>query len=693
MKADKPWDKNLQILLASILIFNVVPHVAVVPPWISALCLGCVVWKLLYLTRGVPLPRRWLLAFATVASAVGVFFSYGTILGQVAASALLVTMASLKLLETNRYRDAMLVIFTSYFLLMAHLLESQSLLSTLYMVADLVIISLLMYQIHRRDRRRSIRSYRPAMKLIGATLPVWIFLFLAFPRFSTTLWNMQTRTAGTGFSEELDPGSIEKLVDSDDPAFRVEFAGGRHPRPEKLYWRGAILSESDGLKWSKSKEPFALQDRIQNPEGRQSTTKYEVFIEPGYERWLFVLDFPTEIDSLDARFGQQIRKYPGFIYNLNLPLRSRNSYMGTSILEAPSQFLTAEQRAKFLALPDKLDDRVKELANRLKAEADLGAQALVLDPAERYSSFVMRWFSDTGFHYTKTPGALQAQDGAGQLSEFLFQSKRGFCEHYSASFATLMRMMGVPARVVVGFQGGVANEFGGYWLVRKLDAHAWTEVWHDTRQGNGQGQWVRVDPTEAVAPLRLQLGGDFNRLAPETLIGGFNQDEIRRRLNAGLSGTIARIRAAWDMVQMSWNTFLLRYDLEYQLELLARVGVERGAPLVLAIISVCGLLVFAFGLTWALRRQARKEDPLLAEWRRFCLALERVGLTRYQNEGPLSFAERAGQARPDKAHEIRMLADQYAQLRYGPEGETLASSQLKRFRQSVRRFSIKASSR
>jgi hypothetical protein len=289
---------------------------------------------------------------------------------------------------------------------------------------------------------------------------------------------------------------------------------------------------------------------------------------------------------------------------------------------------------------------------------------------------------------------LHSNDGAAQLSEFLFTTKLGFCEHYAGAFATLMRAMGVPARVVVGFQGARLNELGGYWLVNKMDAHAWTEIWREEADPlqtepraksvaankksaahlppRKYGRWVRFDPTEAVAPLRIQLGGDFNRL-DGTVTAGLSGEELRQRLRGGLSGTFRQLEQVSDFIQMKWNSFLLGYDFDYQLELLANLGIKRLAGLVLSAIVIGGALLLGALMILMQRRRAKKEDPLIMEWRRFCAKFSRLGLERA-----------AG------ATEIRQIDELYAALRYG--GETQRKARLD-FRQLIRAFSIKESSR
>lgn len=687
---ERPWDKNLQLLLVGIIAFNTVPLFTEIPPWASALTAIFLGWKSLYLWRGVQRPPRWVLYSMVVASTIGVFSTYGTIIGQEAASALLVVLTSAKLLETNRYRDAMIVIFTSYFLLMAHLLTSQSLLSTVYMATDVMLITSLMFQAHKTDRRSSIRSLRPVMRLLALAIPVWVFLFLAFPRFSTGAWNLtQMKKPGTGFSDTLNPGEVEKLAEVDEPAMRVTFRSSVVPPMEALYWRGAVLTEGDGLQWQRPRNERALRANEGVRRSDRTRSEYQVSLEPSFRTWLFLLDYPEYV-TLDGKLQSlRTRERYGFIHETNRESIARLFYEGESTDLAPLQEETPESLAPLLALPENLDPRVIDLAREIRAKAETwqGSRAI----ADRVGDAILAWFVSQKFRYTKEPGAFDQPSGAEQLSAFLFERKRGFCEHYAAAFATLARAAGIPARVTVGFQGGKFNEFADYLLVRSLDAHAWAEIWREDPATPGRGRWTRVDPTSVIAPLRLRIGGDFNLL--EESLQNATPDEYQRRVASMYERASIRVSLAWDAVQMKWNSFLNEYDFEFQKSLLSSLGFGDVPRLLLAAFSLVGVGLIVLALSFVVRRGAKKQDPLLSEWRRFCRKFEKAGLDpKGSSEGPLDFGLRAEARWPTQAEQIRAITTLYCELRYGPEapGPVPAS---KKFRQSARRFSIDESSR
>lgn len=691
MLREKTWDKEIQLLLVAIIAFNILPHIADIPIWTSAIAYFFLAWKTLALLRGLVRPPRWFLWSISVLCSVGVFFEYQTVFGHEAASALLVILASAKLLETNRYRDAMFVIFTAFFLLMTHLLNSQSLVSTVFMALDVLLITTLMFQLHKQERRKSVRSFRPVMKMLSLAIPVWIFLFVAFPRFSTGLYRFSTQTQTGGFSDSLDPGEIEGLADSQEVAFRVNF-DGKAPSLENLYWRGSILSVNEGLRWKKPERGgWGRDPQLKNDESTAPTLGYHVFLEPRFRTWIFALDYAKAVTASSKLQSHGFRQRQGLIWETQRPLTSRVVYDGEALKAPQIQHLIKEDREEFLALPKNLDPRVQAVADAWVEEAKLLSDTSETPTfADKVADRGFKWFMDQKFRYTKNPGMFQG-DGVQQLAQFLFERKLGFCEHYAASFATLMRAAGIPARVTVGFQGGVYNEYGGYWIIRDLDAHAWTEIWREDPTRKSAGRWVRVDPTSVIAPLRVRIGGDYNLLGSDELQGDLDATALQAQINARSGRWLLKVSAAWDALQMRYNAFLNEYDFEFQKSLLEKIGLVDVTRLFLFGLVGFGIVAFVFALSLALRRRAHKIDPILRTWRDFCRKFERRGLEREHNEGPFDFAERAAREYPDQADEIHTVAKLFSELRYGPSHED-QKERLRALRQSVRRVSIKARS-
>ncbi len=671
---NRPWDKNLQFFLIFTLAFNLIPQLRSMPIWLIGFSSVCIFWKILYLNYGFQLPKRWMVTVGGLLGTAAVYINYATLAGREASGALLVVMGVLKLLETNRYRDAMFTLFTCYFLLMSDLLDSQSLATAVFMVTDMFVLTVLMLQVHRRESGSPLnsrfsawtRTYRPALRLLAITVPLWIFLFLVFPRFSMSLSNSQIQQSKTGFSDDLDPGSIDSLVDNNETAFRVRFTHNEAFSPESLYWRGTVLSKGYGLHWSKDRD-YRQPDVHEPIASNVGLIQYDVWIEPGLSRWLFGLETPMRISSADSSFVAKVKRQPGFIFQTSSPLNSIAVYQMVSINTPPYQDIPKQELERFLETPRGLDPKIVDLGKEIKEKFTDSKSHKSID-RERLAHAAMTWFSDHGFRYSKAPGQLAGKDSVEKLSDFFFHHRIGFCEHFAAAFATLMRSMNVPARVVIGFQGGEPNEFGDYLLVQKRDAHAWAEIWAPSPRPlhPDRGQWIRTDPTALIAPLRLQLGGDFYKIDPNVLASGQSDVEIHQRLNEGFAGVIRMGRAVWDNLQMQWNGFLFSYDLSYQLQLLAQLGITHGAPFVLTALLVVGALFFAWILIWFMRKKAGRTDRTLQSWRRFCLLIEKHGVRRSPHEGPLNFCERAGVQLPKARAQIQNITELYVNLRYGP---------------------------
>ena len=242
---------------------------------------------------------------------------------------------------------------------------------------------------------------------------------------------------------------------------------------------------------------------------------------------------------------------------------------------------------------------------------------------------MLAWFNRENFVYTLSPPLLDEDT----VDEFLFDTRRGFCEHYASAFVVLLRAAGIPARVVTGYQGGAMNPRGGYMIVRQSDAHAWAEALID-------GQWQRFDPTAAVSPSRIEIG-----------LGGALPAGERVPFLARLDASwLKSVQLAWDAINHDWRRNVVGFNYERQrslwrdwqarpLRAVAGRGDGRGwrcsrGPALLA--------------AWLMFRRRRQERALVL-WDDLCRRLARAGLPRQAHEGPLAFAQRAAQRWPQFA--------------------------------------------
>lgn len=618
------------------------------PPWLSLGWLAIALLPLWRLRRGRPLPGPWLRVPLALAGLAAVLASYGSVAGRDPGVALLTTMIALKLLELRSLRDLYVAVFLGYFLVMANLLYSQDLPMAGYLLLSVLVLTLTLIAANRGlGRGRPAGELRLAGTLLLQGLPIMLVLFFLFPRIEGPLWHMpEDRTqAATGISDEMSPGDISRLVRDNSVAFRVEFDGAVPP-PAQRYWRGPVMWFTNGRRWVAGALPG---DTTATP-GLGDAIGYSVTLEPSRQRWLFALDLPAEVPR-DARLTADYQVLA------ERPVTERRRYRATSHPRYRATAISPAQRRSGLQLPG-ASDRVRALAAGWRAAA--ASDREVVDRA-------LDHFRLQPFIYTLDPPLLPGDP----IDGFLFETRRGFCEHFATSFTLLMRLAGIPARVVTGYQGGQLNPFGGYLIVRQSDAHAWAEVWLPERG------WTRVDPTAAVAPERVERAIDAD--------AEFGPDgAVRFR---GLGGSFAlglaeRLQLALDSVRATWDLWVLGYGAARQLEILGRFGLDDWRAITVALAVAVGVLLPLIGWT-ILRPPGHARDPAATLYQRFCRRLARRGLARAAHEGPRRYAARVATARPDLAAAVARITDLYVGLRYAA---TAPADGLAALRRALRGF-------
>lgn len=660
-----PWNKPLQLFLVMAIGLNTVPLLGLVPVWVSAVTGILILWKLLHLTHAVPLPPKLVTFFAGCAMIALIGFHRKTLLGQDAGTDLLVVFGSFKLLETHRYRDVMINVMICFFLLMINLLNSQSLLTLGFMMVDLVLITQVLLQLHPGNT--SLVSLKSVLKLMMITLPLWAMLFFVFPRFSVGFMQSGRTIAHAGFSDSLNPGDLGQIVRSNEVAFRVRFDQGAL-RTDDLYWRGAILSttESSGLKWNKaSLDDYPPETYLKsNAKDSEKKSFYEVFLEPIYSHWLFKLDYPS-VDQAARLQNNLILRRPGLIYEFQHDLASRVTYSSSRLSQMPEQNLGMLEQKFYEALPKTIEPEVIELAGLLKVKGQ---------PVKSIEH-LLAWYETQKFRYTLEPGPVPGRT----LKGFLFKSKLGFCEHFAAATATLLRAMGIPTRVVIGFQGGEKNDLGNYYIIKSANAHAWNEAFIDTDDSVGKslndstgdglkasrtrnGRWVRVDSVSVISPVRLAMGSDYFQLPAGAQGSG---DAITLSLSSSVLARLQKkLRLAWDAAEMQWGSFLLSYDFEFQQAWLKRMGVKNNSRATFWIALLVSIVLFIAATSRYLQRKAQVQDPALVIWRIFLKKLEKRGVIKKPEEGPSDYLMRAKNELPSHAGQIEAVGKLYLSLRY-----------------------------
>lgn len=620
-----PW------LFASALV-TIAPHVLHQAYWLSALAGLLMFWAIRLWWKDERLPGRWVLFLLVIVGCSGILIEFRSLFGRDAGVAMLVVFMAMKLLELKSQRDAVVVVVLGYFLLLTHYFYSQSIPTGLWLLFALWLVTATLIRLHGGPASTTRASLRYAASLCLQAIPFMLVLYLLFPRISGPLWGLPSDAhAGmTGLSDTMSPGSISRLAQSADIAFRARFST-TPPAKQKLYWRGPVMEQFDGTTWR-------LHDnRGTSPqlETLSAPLRYEMTLEPHNQRWILALDAPVQLpEGLKASNVLAVTQ--------RLPVTERRRYELAASLDYRFN-VDEDPRAlsRNLALPPGVNPQARALAERWR-NSDHRPSAIIGQAQALFAA---------EFTYTLQPPLL----GQNGIDEFLFKTRRGFCEHYAGAFVFLMRAAGIPARVVSGYQGGEFNPLDGYLVIRQSDAHAWAEVWLE-----GQG-WVRVDPTASVSPTRIETG-----IADALPFG-----EPLPALVQWRADWLRTLRYRWEAVNNAWNQHILGYDPQRQRELLSRLGLPetdwRSLATVLGI--ACSLLVAAM-TAWTLY-QRPAIDPARRLWLTALRQLARRQVDCAPWETPMAVAQRVREQRPELAETFQNVVDAYLQARYGKSNNNL----------------------
>ena len=539
------------------------------------------------------------------------------------AGALLLALVVLKLLEGRQRHDRQHAVLAEGVVLgVLAVLQPGLGSSLLQLLTGVVLLAAVLLQ--EADAGSSLgQTLRRSLQLSLAALPLLLVLFLLLPRFGPLWQAPSSALAGTGLNPDLSPGMLGQLVQDSSPALRITWLHGQPPAMAERYWRVLTLDQFDGQRWWREPERPAAQA----PPQRTLTAPLE-------PEQIWVAE-PSPLTALPwPGLGQPspdaVRIQSDGVLLGPWPAASRRRY-GLASQAASGAWRHRPPAPQDLALPR---------GQNPKLEAIGRAWAAHLSPPERVVA-ARRWIQQQHLEYTLHPPTLPAQGG---LDALLFQSRSGFCEHFASAFSALMRAAGVPARVVIGYQGGEwipANRWGrGYLDVRQSDAHAWSEVWLE-----GRG-WVRIDPTAWVAPQRLKHG------APR-------QHHWFRA-----------IEQAWTRLDLHWSRWVIGFDGDDQQRLLGHWQPWQGW---LLLAGLAGGL--SPGLWWLLRqgqrrdrRASREEDRHRRLLARRVRQVSRLGIPPEPGETLDSWCGRVAEQHPSLGDSLDALQQGYQALRFSGQG-------------------------
>lgn len=514
---------------------------------------------------------------------------------------LLVLLLAIRLVTEKQARHVLQIFILSTFALAASTLLSLSPLFFIYLVVLILLIAcgLVLLSFYGAepglilDRRQWQLLISTGLLLPVGSLILMLLFFLILPRTQHPLWTFLNSPARSsiGFSDQVRPGSVAELSEERQTALRVEME--EQPSPS-LYWRGIVLNRINDQTWSRSKSPPV--DRI-SP-GTTSSLNQTVFIEAKSDRFLPALDLPIQVKGLETvRSGDDV-------YTSRRPLRKQVKYEVRSSPDSLQSLSSEKDRSYYLQLPDAVSPKVVAVAEEIKKNSD--SSTATISALEQFFFSQKLSYSSTGLIPTATP-----------VETFLFETKQGYCEYFASSFALLLRLSGVPARLVGGYLGGEYNQLGGYYLIREDMAHVWIEALDDN------GHWQRIDPS------RFSVNA-------ETAFG--------LRGKQGLSA----LRVLFDTFDYYWTRIVISYDLSAQFNLLRQAGnrfrslrdmnasQEWQGPIIVFILLLLGWLLFQLK-----NRPSRKERLLSRYLRR---VEKRFGVAPLNAQtGLFELAQRSGE--------------------------------------------------
>ena len=522
-------------------------------------------------------PPEWIVRLLLLAGIIGVLVANTSSRPAQTMGGLAMMGASVMLLRPLTPSRGLRIVFCVLAALAAIVLRRDAGIGPAFIIADVIVLMTILERIHRPPEAALSLwvSLSRSMQLVIPVAVVVSLIFWFFPNLSLPV--VQT-FAGFAGSETLNPGEVAQVAQSRRVALVARFARAeRIPKAGELYWRGQVLERNEGLRWAR------------DPGRRGRPKSFESTVPGGSAAW---------------KYSQRSEPNPGGILAVldrAISVEARRSGQDVVVLDLGAGVLTAvgggELEAVVTASPNRSPDAPEksiaggdlDVPEAARANPNLRELAGGLVRPERPAAANLQALGEhlrgAGYLYTMRPGRMPSGDVAG----FLFERRGGFCEHYAAAAANILRLGGIPARVVTGYRGGEWNPWLRSITVRSSDAHAWVEAWDEAG-----GQWLRFDPTAFVAPeISARLEREWNsdawpwyRLAA-SLVGA-----VASESNERVEGFFLRIGASelWEMLQpvflaiflVSASAWLLRNfwrrraksPAEFAMRLLARLETE-----------------------------------------------------------------------------------------------------------------------
>ncbi|WP_347985890.1 DUF3488 and transglutaminase-like domain-containing protein [Methylomonas sp. AM2-LC] len=636
----------LLLLLASIGLI-MLPHSANLPFSSIAFFAAILLWRMLAIRNARLLATSRLILLVTLLGILLLVYQFSGGWSLEMGVTIFIMAFTLKLLELNTSRDVYVLGYAAFIVIATLFLYSQTIAILVYslILSGCCLAALLALAANQAPDKSAF--IRVAM-LVLQGLPLAAVIFIVFPRFPAPKWmQVNSHRSLSGLSETLEPGAISELFTSQELVFRVKFKGDIPPR-QALYWRGPVLSYTDGRVWRAVHNDFVQYMDKALVQG--APYEYTELLEPQEFNWVYGLDIPVQYDESKLQRN-------GYYQLTSLHKQSKASeYDLLSNVNYNTGYITKTEYKESLQLPGEPSQRLLALVKQLKG---------FTTPPEAFIAALLSYYRDQQFVYTLSPPDM----GHSPIEGFLFETKSGFCVHYASSFVYLMRVAGIPARIVTGYYGGELNSIGEFLEIRQANAHAWAEVWLDTKG------WVRVDPTSAIVLVdnAAEVSLD-NVLSPS------------QHTNHSLfESSIQNLQQVWHNVDYQWQRWIIHYGEHSQSLIFMHLGITSLTELIVWIAGAFILLVLLLVL-FILRGRKNIPEPAVHLYQQFCTKLAKAGLVIQTGEGALDFAQRAQLKFPQLAQQINEITQLYSRLRY----ERLSDERdLRQLRLAVRGLHIK----
>ncbi|PCI62834.1 MAG: protease [Gammaproteobacteria bacterium] len=644
--------------------------------WMLALIGLCLLWRLVLNYRQLQVSSKWLLTLFALSGCTVLAISAQQLGLLLTMIHLLCFAYALKQLELKRRSDFYQLILIALFVLAAAMIFNQTLYFSMLVFAVLVVnITVLIYFFMTNTTLPQV--FKMGSKLVLQSVPLAVLLFIIFPRVAP-FWQVPlANSAKTGLSDEVRPGDIASLIKSGNLAFRVNFTDNK-PLFNQLYWRAIVLDQYDGNSWKKStasiaqgraiisgkwqfSPEFSLQDKRLN-----NTLSYQVIAQPSYQHWLYSLAVP-ELNSRNANNADAL-VLPDFTLLNKTAITQALSYQANSYIHAPMNLMLSKyNRARNLFYPTNANPRLVAKALKLRQQFKEDNQLILK---------VLKDIRQQNYHYTLKPPPLINNN----LDQFYFDTKSGFCVHYASSFTFLMRAAGIPARVITGYMGGEYNANGDYYSIYQYDAHAWSEVW---LKGKG---WIRVDPTAAVSPERVDKGFSQTLFAQQSVLDG-NVFSLQNYRNIKW---INFFRQQIDALDYQWTRWVIGYTPERQLKLLSNWFGDY-KPWQLAILLMFTIGVILAWLWWNNRIKSHKKirAPWLELYVKALSLLAKQGIVKLKHQSANDFILTVLTKSPENAHFFNCLSENFIRLNYRMLNENERLSTCNEMKENYNQFERK----